>query len=86
MSMRMWCLMSVLGASLLGASCNIAGTSGQEDLGRGIVRGHVGSPVGRRCAVPHSSKHLCVKRTGDGGRGWGLCASGRQWRRTSCGA
>src|SRR4029079_16395069 len=48
-SMRMtrWCLISVLGASLLGAGCNIAGTSTQEDLGRGIVRGTLGAqPAG----------------------------------------
>jgi hypothetical protein len=32
---------------LLGAGCNIAGTSTQEDLGRGIVRGTLGAqPAG----------------------------------------
>ena len=35
--------MSVLRASLLGTGCNIAGTSKQEDLGRGIVRGTLGA-------------------------------------------
>ena len=35
--------MAVLGASLLGAGCNIAGTSKQEDLGQGIVRGTLGA-------------------------------------------
>ena len=35
--------MCVLGASLLGNGCNIAGTSKQEDLGRGIVRGTLGA-------------------------------------------
>ena len=35
--------MSVLGTSLLGAGCNIAGTSKQEDLGRGIVQGTLGT-------------------------------------------
>ena len=35
--------MSVLGASLLSAGCNIAGTSKQEDLGQGIVRGTLGA-------------------------------------------
>ena len=38
--------MAVLGASLLGAGCNIAGTSTQEDLGRGIVRGTLGAQLG----------------------------------------
>ena len=35
--------MEVLGASLLGTGCNIAGTSKQEDLGQGIVRGTLGA-------------------------------------------
>ena len=43
MPMRRWFLMSVLGASLLGTGCNIAGTSKQEDLGQGIVRGTLGA-------------------------------------------
>jgi hypothetical protein len=43
MSMTRWCLVSVLGASLLSAGCNIAGTSKQEDLGQGIVRGTLGA-------------------------------------------
>jgi hypothetical protein len=39
--------MGVLGASLLGAGCNLVGTSTQEDLGRGIVRGTLGAqPAG----------------------------------------
>ncbi len=38
-----WCQMAVLGASLLGAGCNIAGTSKQENLGQGIVRGTLGA-------------------------------------------
>jgi hypothetical protein len=47
MRMTWWCLISVLGTSLLGAGCNIAGTSTQEDLGRGIVRGTLGAqPAG----------------------------------------
>ena len=37
------CHMAVLGASLLGAGCNITGTSKQEDLGQGIVRGTLGA-------------------------------------------
>ncbi len=37
------CQMAVLGAGLLGAGCNIAGTSKQEDLGQGIVRGTLGA-------------------------------------------
>jgi len=45
--MAMWCFTAVLGASLLGAGCNIAGTSRQEDLGRGIARGTLGAqPTG----------------------------------------
>ena len=46
--------MTVLGASLLGASCNIARTSEQEDLGRGIVQGTlVAQPGGdMRLAMP----------------------------------
>ena len=43
MRMTRWCIMSVLGVSLLGTGCNIAGTSKQEDLGRGIVRGTLGA-------------------------------------------
>lgn len=46
MRMTRWCLISVLGVSLLGAGCNIAGTSTQEDLGRGIVRGTLGAQPG----------------------------------------
>lgn len=50
MRMTRWSLISVLGASLLGAGCNIAGTSTQEDLGRGIVRGTLGAhPSGEVC-------------------------------------
>ena len=49
-----WCTMSVLGVSLLGTGCNIAETSKQEDLGRGIVRGTLGAqPAGDvRLAMP----------------------------------
>ena len=43
MRMTKWRLISVLGASLIGAGCNTAGTSTQEDLGRGIVRGTLGA-------------------------------------------
>jgi hypothetical protein len=44
----------VLGASLLGAGCHIAGTSEQEDLGRGIVQGTLGDQSGGdvRLAMP----------------------------------
>jgi hypothetical protein len=48
-SMRLtkWCVMTVLGASLLGAGCNLVRTSTQEDLGRGIVSGTLGAqPAG----------------------------------------
>ena len=46
--------MAVLGASLLGAGCNIAETSKQEDLGQGIVWGTLGAqPTGEmRIAMP----------------------------------
>lgn len=54
MCMAKWCLMAVLGASLLGTGFNIAGTSRQEDLGRGIVRGTLGAqPTGDvRISIP----------------------------------
>lgn len=54
MRMTSWCLLSVLGASLLGAGCNITETSRQEDLGQGIVRGTLGAqPSGdARFAIP----------------------------------
>ena len=41
--MPRWCLMGVLGVSLLGAGCNNAEMSRQEDLGRGIVWGTLGA-------------------------------------------
>jgi len=46
--------MAVMGTSLLGAGCNIAGTSTQEDLGLGIVRGTLGAQPGGdvRLAIP----------------------------------
>ena len=46
--------MSVLGASLLDAGCNIARTSTQEDLGRGIVQGTRGAQQtgDMRLAIP----------------------------------
>ena len=46
--------MTMLGASLLGAGCNIAKTSEQEDLGRGIVQGTLGAQPGGdvRLAMP----------------------------------
>ena len=43
MCMTRWCLMAVLGTSQLGAGCDIAGISKQEDLGQGIVRGTLGA-------------------------------------------
>jgi hypothetical protein len=47
MRMAGWWIVVVLGASLLGAGCNIAETSRQEDLGQGIVRGTLGAqPAG----------------------------------------
>ena len=52
--MPRWCLMTVVGAILLGAGCNTAGMSKQEDLGQGIVRGTLGAqPAGDvRQALP----------------------------------
>jgi len=44
--------MAVLGANLLVAGCNIAGTSTQEDLGRGIVRGTLGAQPGSEVRLP----------------------------------
>ena len=60
MRMTSWCLMAVLGASPLGAGCNIAGTSTQEDLGRGIVRGTLGAQLGGdvRLAIPGNAFSL----------------------------
>ena len=60
MCMTKWCLMSVLGASLLGAGCNIAGTSKQEDLGQGIVQGTLGAqPTGDvRLTIPPNAFSL----------------------------
>jgi hypothetical protein len=54
MRMTTWRLMTVVGATLLGAGCNIAGTSTQEDLGQGIVRGTLGAqPAGDvRLTIP----------------------------------
>ena len=37
------CRITVLGASLLGADCDIAGISKQEDEGQGIVQGTLGA-------------------------------------------
>jgi hypothetical protein len=45
MPMTSWYFISVLGGGLVSAGCNIAGTSGQEDLGRGIVRGTLGAQL-----------------------------------------
>jgi hypothetical protein len=44
--------MAVLGVSLLGAGCNVAGTSRQEDLGRGIVRGTLGAQQAGEVRLP----------------------------------
>jgi len=51
---------SVLGPSLLGAGCNIAGTSTQENLGRGIVRGTLGAQSSGdvRLAIPSNTFSL----------------------------
>ena len=44
MDMMKWCL-TVLGVSLFVAGCNGTRTSGQEDLGQGIVRGTLGAQL-----------------------------------------
>ena len=56
MDMMKWCLMTVLGVSLFVAGCNGTRTSGQEDLGQGIVRGTLGAQLagdGRLPIPPH---------------------------------
>ena len=53
--------MTMLGASLLGAGCNIAGTSTQEDLGRGIVRGTLGAQPGSEVRLPISANAFSLK-------------------------
>ena len=60
MYMTRWCLMTVLGVSLLEAGCNTAGTSTQEDLGRGIVWGTLGAQPGSevRLAIPANAFSL----------------------------
>jgi hypothetical protein len=52
MCMIKWHLIVVLGVSLFGAGCNISRTSGQEDLGRGIVRGTLGAQLAGDVRVP----------------------------------
>ena len=54
MWMARQCFMAVLGTSLLGAGCTIVGTSGQENLGRGIVRGTLGAQLAdeARSSIP----------------------------------
>ena len=61
MRMTSWCLMAVLGASLLSAGCNIAGTSTQEDLGRGIVRGTLGAQPGSEVRLPIPADTFSLK-------------------------
>lgn len=52
MRMTRWYLVSVLATSLLSTGCNMAGTSGQEDLGRGIVRGTRGAQLAGDAHLP----------------------------------
>lgn len=61
MRMTSWCLMAVLGASLLSAGCNIAGTSTQEDLGQGIVRGTLGAQPGSEVRLPIPADAISLK-------------------------
>ena len=60
MSMTSWYIVSVLGTSLLGAGCDIAETSKQEDLGRGIVQGTLGVQPGSdvQFAIPANASSL----------------------------
>ncbi|MDP1770080.1 MAG: hypothetical protein Q8L74_14940 [Nitrospirota bacterium] len=60
MCITRWCFITVLGASLLGAGCDIAGPSKQEDLGRGIVQGTLGVQPGSemRTAIPENASSL----------------------------
>lgn len=53
MYMTRWCFMVMLGANLFAAGCDNAGPSKQEDLGRGIVQGTLGSQ-------PHTDARLAV--------------------------
>ncbi len=55
-----WCFITVLGASLLGAGCDIVETSKQEDLGRGIVQGTLGVQArsDERLAIPANASSL----------------------------
>ena len=59
--MTKWCLMSVLGTSLLGAGCDIAGISKQEDLGQGIVRGTLGAQPGSEVRLPIPADAFSLK-------------------------
>ena len=61
MHLARWCLMSALGASLLGAGCNTAVTSKQEDLGRGIVHGTLGTQAGSHVQLAIPENAVCVK-------------------------
>ena len=58
--------MSVVGVTLLGAGCNSGGTSRQEDLGRGIVRGTLGAQSSGdvRLAIPANAFSLKGQVTG----------------------
>lgn len=60
MCITRWCFIMVLGASLLGAGCDIEGPSKQEDLGRGIVQGTLGVQPGSemRLAIPENASSL----------------------------
>lgn len=63
-------LVGALGVSLLGAGCNIMGTSRQEDLGQGIVQGTLGArPLGdvRFPIPPHTSSVTGQVTTVEGG-------------------
>ena len=53
--------MAVLGASLLDAGCNITGTSTQEDLGRGIVRGTLGAQPGSEVQLTIPANDFSLK-------------------------
>ena len=78
--------MSVLGASLLGAGCHIAGTSEQEALGRGIMQGTLGAQPGGDVRLTMPTNVFSQKGQVTVVEGEGLYVSGGQWSRTSRGA
>ena len=85
MSMTRWCFLTVVWASLLGAGCNIAEISRQEDLGQGIVRGTLGAqPAGDlRQAMPNNTFSLSGQVTAVEGGAYVLQEAGGIERRVA---